>query len=63
MTFEFDPSKSKTNKAKHGKDFIAAQALWDDPDVLEIPLVVADKPRSLLCVRGLNYGRCCSRKT
>lgn len=29
MTFEFDPAKSASNKAKHGLDFIEAQALWN----------------------------------
>ena len=28
MKFEFDPQKSAINKAKHGIDFIEAQALW-----------------------------------
>lgn len=28
--FEFDPAKSTANKAKHGIDFVEAQALWDD---------------------------------
>ncbi len=28
MEFEFDPRKSETNKAKHGIDFVEAQALW-----------------------------------
>jgi uncharacterized protein len=28
MEFEFDPAKSEANKAKHGIDFVAAQALW-----------------------------------
>jgi hypothetical protein len=28
--FEFDPEKSAANKAKHGIDFIAAQAIWED---------------------------------
>jgi len=28
--FEFDPDKSAANAAKHGIDFIEAQALWDD---------------------------------
>lgn len=30
MEFEFDPAKSQANKAKHGIDFVAAQALWYD---------------------------------
>ena len=28
MEFEFDPQKSAINKAKHGIDFVEAQALW-----------------------------------
>jgi hypothetical protein len=30
MQFEFDEAKSQGNKAKHGIDFIEAQALWLD---------------------------------
>jgi uncharacterized protein len=37
MNFEFDDAKSSSNKAKHGIDFIAAQALWDDASRLETP--------------------------
>jgi uncharacterized DUF497 family protein len=37
MPFEFDARKSAENKRKHGIDFGSAQALWDDPDLLEIP--------------------------
>jgi uncharacterized DUF497 family protein len=36
MNFEFDPAKSAANLKKHGIDFIGAQALWSDPDRLEI---------------------------
>lgn len=46
--FEFDEAKSKTNLEKHGIDFIQAQGLWDDPDLLEIPAKTADEPRFLL---------------
>lgn len=28
MEFEFDPTKSDTNREKHGIDFVAAQMLW-----------------------------------
>ena len=45
MDFEFDPLKSKTNQGKHGIDFIVAQALWNDPDLLEIPARTTDEPR------------------
>jgi uncharacterized protein len=30
MEFEFDPTKSASNKDKHGIDFVEAQALWQD---------------------------------
>ena len=51
MDFEFDTSKSQSNKAKHGIDFEAAQALWDDADLIEIPARTADEPRSLVIGR------------
>ena len=34
MQFEFDPRKSESNKAKHGIDFVEAQALWKSRHVL-----------------------------
>jgi uncharacterized protein len=34
VDFEFDPQKSESNKAKHGIDFIEAQALWRSKHVL-----------------------------
>ena len=34
MDFEFDLQKSETNKAKHGIDFVEAQALWKSKHVL-----------------------------
>jgi uncharacterized DUF497 family protein len=48
MIFEFDPSKSKINKKKHGIDFIEAQTLWEDPDFLEIPARTTDEERFLV---------------
>ena len=48
MEFEFDNHKSEINKKKHGIDFIEAQALWDDPDRIEIPEKTTDEPRLLL---------------
>lgn len=45
MDFEFDPAKSAANLAKHGVDFVAAQAIWGDPNRLEIPARTADEPR------------------
>jgi uncharacterized protein len=34
VEFEFDPRKSESNKAKHGVDFVEAQALWKSKHVL-----------------------------
>jgi uncharacterized protein len=36
MTFEWDNEKSCSNQAKHGIDFDAAKALWDDGNRVEI---------------------------
>jgi uncharacterized DUF497 family protein len=51
IIFEFDPAKSLRNKQKHGIDFVAAQSLWDDADLLEIPARTEDEPRSLVIGR------------
>ncbi len=51
MEFEFDERKSRSNKAKHRIDFIEAQALWEDPELLEVPLRADDEPRVLLVGR------------
>jgi len=48
MEFESDRRKSQTNKKKHGIDFVEAQALWNDPDRIEIPAVTIDEPRFIL---------------
>lgn len=51
MEFEFDPTKSAANQAKHGIDFVAPQALWLDDARLEIPARTEDEPRWLLIGR------------
>ena len=51
MKFEFDTAKSAGNKDKHGLDFIESQVLWDDPDLLEIPVKTSDEPRFLVVGR------------
>jgi len=48
VKFEFDPGKSDKNKEKHGIDFFQAQALWDDIDLIEIPVKTVDEPRFLV---------------
>jgi uncharacterized DUF497 family protein len=51
MLFEFDPEKSTANKAKHGIDFVEAQALWNDPDRLEVAARSDVEPRSIVIGR------------
>ena len=46
VNFEFDPAKSAANLEKHGIDFIGSQALWSDPDRLEVPARSVDEPRT-----------------
>jgi uncharacterized DUF497 family protein len=48
MQFEFDKKKSQSNKIKHGIDFIEAQALWDDPNLIEIPAKIIDELRFMI---------------
>jgi len=48
MEFEFDPVKSDSNKKKHGIDFYEARSLWDDLDLIEIPIKTSDEPRWLV---------------
>lgn len=49
--FEFDERKSRANAKKHGIDFIEAQELWTDPDLMEIPATTVDEPRFLVIGR------------
>ena len=51
MHFEFDNHKSESNRRKHGIDFPAAQALWDDSDRIEIPARTEDEPRFMVIGR------------
>lgn len=45
--FEYDNAKSQSNLEKHGIDFVDAQALWQDPNLIEIEAKTLDEPRSL----------------
>ena len=55
MLFEFDVAKSLGNKAKHGIDFVEAQALWHDEQLIEIAARTEDEPR--FAVIGLIDGK------
>jgi uncharacterized protein len=46
--FEYDDDKSTANQEKHGIDFLVAQTLWNDPDLLEIRAKSDDEPRFLV---------------
>ena len=48
MKFEYDSTKSKSNKQKHGIDFNEAQTLWEDIDLLEIQAKEMNEPRFLV---------------
>ena len=51
MEFEFDLEKSAANETEHGIDFHDAQALWDDPWLLEAPARTEDEPRFIVIGR------------
>ena len=51
MKFELDPEKSEANRAKHGIDFVEGQALWEDPDRLQVPARTQGEPRLMLIGR------------
>ena len=55
MGFEFDEQKSRANKAKHGIDFVEAQALWADDGLVEVPARSDTEARFL--VVGLMDGK------
>jgi uncharacterized DUF497 family protein len=48
VEFEFGETKSEANAAEHGIDFVAAQALWLDERLIEIPAKTVDEPRVLV---------------
>lgn len=54
-SFEFDPAKSDSNRRKHGIDFVEAQVLWVDPDLVEVEARASDEPRRLV------VGRICGK--
>ena len=57
MRFEYDINKSLSNELKHGIDFEEAQGLWDDPLMVEAPLLFPDEKRYLCIgkIRGKHW--------
>jgi uncharacterized DUF497 family protein len=46
--FEYDPEKSEANRLKHGIDFEAAQALWQDDRKVTGPTNSPEEPRWMI---------------
>ncbi len=55
--FEFDDTKSDSNRTKHGINFVEAQGLWNDPMLLEIPAKTEDEARFLVIgqIEGMHW--------
>ena len=64
VEYEFDPEKSAANKAKHGIDFVEAQALWMDEAHVEAPARTEDEPRFLVIGRigDRHWSAVCARR-
>ena len=64
MPFEYNPEKSAANKVKHGIDFDEAQALWDDPWLLEAPAKTKDEPCFLVIgkIGGRHWAAVCAHR-
>jgi uncharacterized DUF497 family protein len=62
MEFEFDPDKSAANKVKHGIDFVEAQALWQDDELADAPVVSDGEPRFLVIgrIEGKHWTAVCT---
>ncbi len=54
MKFEYDSNKSDINDQKHGINFVDAQLLWQDENLLEVPLSFPDEVRHL-CVGKIRH--------
>jgi uncharacterized DUF497 family protein len=54
-TFEFDEGKSRTNKQKHGIDFLEAQDIWLDGNLLRIS--ARSEPEARFVFVGMLKGR------
>ncbi|MGJ0317067.1 BrnT family toxin [Aliarcobacter cryaerophilus] len=53
MKFEYDSNKSDTNEEKHGINFEEAKVLWEDDNLLEVPIPFLDEQR-YLCIGKIN---------
>ena len=51
LNFEYDENKSQSNLAKHSIDFVKAQQLWNDPNLIEVPARTQDEQRFLVIAK------------
>jgi uncharacterized DUF497 family protein len=51
MQYEYDPEKSRLNKAKHGIDFEASKLLWADKYALRLDARSDTEPRYMVIGR------------
>jgi uncharacterized DUF497 family protein len=51
LLFDFDPGKSRSNLAKHGIDFVGAQVLWLDEQMVEVEARTEVEPRSVVIAK------------
>ena len=51
VAFEFDEAKSRANKLKHGIDFVEAQKLWQDEDLVVVRSRDIDEPRFIVVAK------------
>ncbi len=54
MNYEYDESKSLSNKQKHGIDFEEAKELWEDPNAFEIPSTNSEEEDRFLVLGQIN---------
>ncbi|WP_310441878.1 BrnT family toxin [Sulfurimonas sp.] len=54
MKFEYDSNKSDINDQKHGINFVDAQLLWQDENLLKVPLPFLDEVRHL-CIGKIKH--------
>jgi len=48
VDFEYDNNKSTSNLKKHGIDFVSAQELWADSELIQVQVKSKDEPRFLI---------------
>lgn len=48
MEFEYDSTKSASNREKHRIDFEAAKKLWNDPRLVQVEALTSDEKRYIV---------------